>query len=80
VKRERFKRRVFLSETDEDQPSFLEYQRRALSSRADLDAESAGEVAQPSFLGRPEKKKQSDGGDDAQPSLLGRIFGALFPG
>jgi hypothetical protein len=80
VRRERFKRHVFLPETDEDQPSFLEYQRHALSNRADLDAESVGEDAQPSFLGRPAQKNQSDGGDDAQPSLLGRIFDALFPG
>jgi hypothetical protein len=79
VKRERYKRRVFLPETDEDQP-ILEYQRRALSNQADLDAEPVGEDAQPTFLGRPERKKQSDGGDDAQSSLLGRIFGALFPG
>jgi hypothetical protein len=80
VKPERFKRRVVLPETDEDPSSFLEYQRRALSNRADLDAESAGEDAQPSFLGRPAQKKQSDGADDAHPSFLGRIFGALFPG
>jgi hypothetical protein len=83
AKRKRFKRRVFLdpSEVEDDASSFLEYQRRALSNRADLDdAESAGDGAQPSFLGRPEHTNQPDGGDNAQPSLLGRIFGVLFSG
>jgi hypothetical protein len=83
AKRERFKRRVFLdpSEIEDDGPSVLEYQRHALSNRADLDdAEPAGGDAQPVFLGRPEHTKRSDVEEDAQPSVLWRIFGALFSG
>ncbi len=83
AKRERFKQRVFLGppEIEDDGPSVLEYQRHALSNRADLDdAEPAGGDAQPVFLGRPEHTKRSDVEDDAQPSVLWRILGALFLG
>jgi hypothetical protein len=80
--RKRLKRRVFVEQPEiyDDGPSFLDYQRRALSNRTDLDdADSASEDAQPSFLGRPENAKPSEDGGGAQPSLLGRIFGALLP-
>jgi len=82
VQGKRFKRRVFVEppEIENDRSSFLEYQRRALSNRADLDDEErASEDAPPSYLGRPEPKRQPDRENDAQPSLLGRIFGALLP-
>jgi hypothetical protein len=82
AKRKRFKRAVLepLDIEEEGPSSFLEYQRRALSNRSDLDdAESAGEDAQPSFLGRREHIKPPANEDDAQPSFFGRIFGALFP-
>jgi len=83
AKRKRFKRSSVLEPSDiedEGPSSFLEYQRRALSNRSDLDdAGSAGEDAQPSFLGRREHIKPRAKEDDAQPSFFGRIFGALFP-
>jgi hypothetical protein len=83
AKRKRLKPRVFVDPPDneDDGPSsFLDYQRRALSNRADLDdAEVTGENMQPSFLGGEEHTKQSDSEADSQPSLLGRIFSALVP-
>jgi len=82
AKRKRSKGRAVLEPSDiedEGPSSFLEYQRRALSNRSDLDdAESAGEDAQPSFLGRRKHIKPPANEDDAQPSFFGRIFGALF--
>jgi hypothetical protein len=82
AKRKRLKVRAVLepSDIEDDGPSpLLEYQRRALSNRSDLDdAESAGEDAQPSFLGRREHIKPPANEDDAQPSFFGRIFSALF--
>jgi hypothetical protein len=82
AKRKRSKRRAVLqpSDIEDEGPSSLrEYQRRALSNRSDLDdAESPGEDAQPSFLGRRQIKRPA-GEDDAQPSFFGSIFGALFP-
>jgi hypothetical protein len=82
INRRRFKRRVFIEQPEiyDDASSFLDYQRRALSNRADLDdAGPSGEVTQPSFLGQPEHTKHSGNEDDAQPSLLARFFGALLP-
>jgi hypothetical protein len=82
AKRKRFKRAVLEPSDIEDEgpSSFLEYQRRALSNRSDLDdAESAGKDAQLSFLGRREHIKSPANEDDAQPSFFGRIFGAFFP-
>ena len=82
AKGKRFKRAVLEPSDIEDEgpSSFLGYQRRALSNRSDLDdAESAGEDAQPSFLGRREHTRPPANEDDAQPSFFGRIFGALFP-
>jgi hypothetical protein len=80
-KHKRFKRRAVLEPSNiesEGPSSFLEYQRRALSNRTDLDdAESAGD-AQPSFLGRQEHIQPANE-DDAQPSFFGSIIGALFP-
>ena len=81
AKGKRFKRAVLEPSDIEDEgpSSFLEYQRRALSNRSDLDdAESAGEDAQPSFLGRRKHIEPPANEDDAQPSFFGRIFGALF--
>ena len=82
AKRTRSKRRAVLqpSDIEDERPSsLLEYQRRALSNQSALDdAESASEVAQPSFLGRHIKPPAKE--DDAQPSFFGSIFGALFPG
>jgi hypothetical protein len=80
VSRKRFKRRVIVEQPEIYGPSFLDYQRRALSNRADLvDAESVGEDAQPSYLGQPEPIEHSGKRNDAQPSLLARFFGALLP-
>ena len=82
AKRKRSKRRAVLQPSDiedEGPSSLLEYQRRALSNQSALDdAESASEVAQPSFLGRHIKPPAKE--DDAQPSFFGSIFGAPFPG
>jgi hypothetical protein len=82
AKRKRFKRNTVLEPSDiedEGPSSLLEYQRRALSNRSDLDdAESAGEDARPSFLGRRERTKPPANEDDAQPSFFGSMFGALF--
>jgi len=82
VKRRRFIRRAYVepSEVEDDRSSFLEYQRRALSNRTDLDdAGSAREDVQPSFLGRHEPTRQAVKDADTQPSLLGRLLGALYP-
>ena len=84
AKRKQFKRRAVLEPSDiedEGPSSLLEYQRRALSNRSDLDdAKSAGEDAQPSFLGRRGQIKRPANEDAPQPSFFGRIFGALFSG
>jgi hypothetical protein len=82
AKRKQSKRRAVLQPSDiegEGPSSLLEYQRRALSNRSDLDdAESASEDAQPSFLGRPGLIKRPANEDAAQPTFFGSIFGALF--
>jgi hypothetical protein len=83
VIRKRFKRHAYVdpSEIEDDSSSFLEYQRRALSNGADLDDEQrAAEDRPPFYLGRPLHKRHLKDEYDEQPSLLGRIFGALFPG
>lgn len=83
VIRKRFKRHVHVdpSEIEDDSSSFLEYQRRALSNGAALDDEQhAAEDRPPSYLGRPLHKRHLKDEYDEKPSLLGRIFGALFPG
>ena len=84
AKRKRSKLRAVMepSDIEDEGPSSLrEYQRRALSNRLDLDdAESGGEDARPSFLGRREHTKPpANENDDAQPSFFGTFFGALFP-
>jgi hypothetical protein len=81
VEHKRLRRRVLVdpSEIEDDRSSFLEYQRRALSNRADLDGEEGTSEDGPAYLGRPEATRHSNSETDAQPALLGSILGALFP-
>ncbi len=73
-KRTRNERQMVMDSPDADDDAPSAYQRRALSSASDVDGN-----AQPSYLGRHEHPAPFDEDDDGQPTLLGTLFGALFP-